>query len=93
MYPLVEENCGYLVKYIEEHLKSSDGLEAKDICLKFTTDNVASCAFGLVGNSFDDSKAEFKKLVQRFFYSTFSANLKVLITQIFPELITIFKVS
>lgn len=89
MLPLVKETCKNLVNYLEENEKE---VNLQELSLKFTADNVASCAFGLEGKSFTNPNAEFKELAKQFFNVTFSGSRRSLLVQLFPELIYFLKV-
>lgn len=76
MIPLIEE-CGVpLLNYIGNTKADSNGwrmLELKDISSKYTTDVIASLAFGITTNSFDESSIAFweaGKLAHLFLKST-----------------------
>nr|XP_017007361.2 LOW QUALITY PROTEIN: probable cytochrome P450 6a14 [Drosophila takahashii] len=80
-------------------------VEIKDICARFTTDVIGSCAFGLECNSLQDPNAEFRakgrmiferrrhpKLIQAFLFT--NAKLaKKLRMKIFPDDVTEFFMS
>lgn len=63
-----------------------DGLDAKEFAAKYTTDAVASCAFGLEGNSFTDPDSEFRKMGRRLFSHDFLTSLKFLVMFLYPKL-------
>lgn len=54
-------NCGdILQKHVGEAAKSGNVMDVRDVTANFTTDIIASVAFGLETNSFDDPDNEFR---------------------------------
>ncbi|XP_011305245.1 uncharacterized protein [Fopius arisanus] len=62
-----------LVTYMESLNLEAPGreLELKDICARFTTDMIATTAFGLRANSLNNPNAEFRESGKEFFRDTF----------------------
>uniref|UniRef100_A0A1B0DF41 Uncharacterized protein n=1 Tax=Phlebotomus papatasi TaxID=29031 RepID=A0A1B0DF41_PHLPP len=60
---------------------------------KFTTENVASCAFSLEANSFDDPKSEFRTMGKKIFQPSFWMGIKFMIIFLLPYLAKIFSVQ
>lgn len=89
MYPLIENNCEKLLNYLEnkfdEKELTENGLEAKQLCAKFTMENVTSCAFGLEGQIFEDD-SEFESIGKKIFNPNFSMAIRHLILFIEPAL-------
>lgn len=69
MYPLLEDISTNLVKFIQNHPETTngEGYEAKELSVKFTLNNVASCAFGIEGKCFEEEESEFRKISREFF--------------------------
>ncbi|XP_046385905.1 cytochrome P450 6k1-like [Ischnura elegans] len=70
IYPLIGEVCNNLRAYLS---KNSDAagpagyeVELKDICARYTTDVVASVAFGLQCDSINNPENEFRKMGKKF---------------------------
>ncbi|KAK5646918.1 hypothetical protein RI129_005382 [Pyrocoelia pectoralis] len=66
MFPLIFEGSMSLKKYIRNHLHESS-IETKEVCAKYATDVITSCAFGLEANSFNDDHAPFRKVGRQMF--------------------------
>lgn len=67
MFPTIVEvgerfrDC--LFEIVEQH----DELEMKDLCARFTTDIIGTCAFGIECNSLKDPNAEFRHYGRKIF--------------------------
>lgn len=66
MYPFLELVSKRMVKYIEDETKQTGPLEARELCVKYTLDNIALCAFGVDGKCFDEPLSEFRDLAEKF---------------------------
>ncbi|CAG9858620.1 unnamed protein product [Phyllotreta striolata] len=66
MFPYMEHNLKGMMKYMENAANTSTPLEALDLCMRYTLDNVAICAFGVDGKAFEEHSA-FKELAEKFF--------------------------
>lgn len=85
IYPLLEEVSRQFVKYIEKESRNGP-CHIKNVCMRFTLNNVGSCAFGLDAKCFDEENNEFKQVADRFFSPEGWQNLKVYIIAILPFL-------
>ncbi|CAG9858621.1 unnamed protein product [Phyllotreta striolata] len=65
MYIFLDTNAQRMIRYIEEETKMSTSMEARELCIRFTLDNVAACAFGLEGKCFDETNPEFRILAHK----------------------------
>ena len=61
MHQLCLDNANNLAKYVQEEMETKGHFEIKDVFGRFTMDNIASCAFGVQCNSFEDPNTEFAK--------------------------------
>lgn len=94
MYPMLEEVSNRMVQYIEE--KSMNGsvlLESREVCVRFTLDNIAACVFGLEGHCFDEEYSMFRKLADDFLSPGTWQSFKTTLTFALPSLSKIFKVK
>nr|AZR39453.1 cytochrome P450 [Agasicles hygrophila] len=66
MYVFLEKNASRMIKYIKEETNASPTLELREVCIRFTLDNVAACAFGLEGKCFDEPLSQFRDIANRF---------------------------
>ncbi|XP_067000662.2 cytochrome P450 6j1 [Anabrus simplex] len=88
LFPLMKEVAEEMVDYIKNNAAFGrpDGIEVKELATKFTTDVVASCAFGIKGGSFKNPNAEMLKMGKSILEADFIKNIKFLITFICPSL-------
>ncbi|XP_017786537.1 PREDICTED: cytochrome P450 6j1-like [Nicrophorus vespilloides] len=75
--------------YIENHQKCVD---LKDLMKRFTIGNVASCAFGLEANSFEEEESEFVKISRQIGDISGFSTIKVMLRNIFPFLVNVLSV-
>ncbi|XP_072391200.1 cytochrome P450 6j1-like [Diabrotica undecimpunctata] len=93
MYYFIDNTGKNMVKYIEEQLKQPAPLEAREVCVRFTLDNVAACAFGLEGKSFDEPYSTFRELADNMLSPEGTANkLMWMFVTVFPDFIKYFKI-
>lgn len=94
---LLNDTSNKMVKYIEREIqKKTEGkavFEAKELCAKYTTENIALCAFGADGHCFDDPNAEFREIGRKMFKISFLAGLSRLVAFLFPRLSKIFSIT
>lgn len=65
MFPLVCECAEELNKYLEKYADEGEIIEMKETIAKYTTDVIASCAFGIQVNSLKNPDAEFREMGKR----------------------------
>lgn len=93
MLPLMYDVSKNMVKYIETESKlGANPFDVKELCSKFTSDNVASCAFGLEGRAFEDPNAEFRSVGKKVLQPSLTLTIKMLLLFLFPNLSKIFSV-
>ncbi|XP_067006627.2 cytochrome P450 6k1 [Anabrus simplex] len=90
MFQLVDECGKQLVTYLEN--KSENGeLEVKDAMARYTTDVIATCAFGLDGDALSNENSVFRAMLKRVFQANFIKNILVALTFFAPSLLTVLK--
>ncbi|PSN51919.1 hypothetical protein C0J52_12805 [Blattella germanica] len=67
MYYLVENCSKELDRYLESVIGNGYSVEVKKIMARFTTDVIASCAFGIDSNSLKNPKSEFRAQLRKVF--------------------------
>lgn len=93
MFPLMQDVSKNMVKYIETETKlGANPFDVKELCSKFTSDNVANCAFGLEGKAFEDPNSEFRSIGKKVLQPSLSLTIKMLLIFLFPNLAKIFTV-
>lgn len=95
MFPIMQEVSKKLVNYLEREPDASgpNGLDAKELCSKFTTENVVSSAFGLEANCFASSKSEFREIGRAMLNPSFFMGLKLMFAFILPGLSSILRIQ
>lgn len=93
MFPLIMEVGNILNQYLKK-INANDestNLNYKDLSTRFTTDVIASCAFGVQANSIVNPKSEFYIKGKLFFEFTILRAIEFMSFFIFPELVSIFR--
>lgn len=94
MYPLIQECAKKLVAYLEKpEILAEYGLDAKELSAKYTTEVIASCAFGLEGNCFQDPNAEFREIGKSIFTPSFISGMKQMLVFLVPGLARIVNIK
>ena len=68
-------------------------VDVKETMARFTTDVIASCAFGINSNSLKDPDAEFRKYLKKIFEFSVRRGLAALTSFFAPYLNTVFKLK
>ncbi|XP_067006625.2 cytochrome P450 6j1 [Anabrus simplex] len=92
MFHLVNE-CGQeLVTYLDSH--RVDGcLGVKDAMARFTTDVIASCAFGMQGKALKEDDSDLRRMLRKIFEFSFSKSLKMAASKFAPYLLSLFNLQ
>jgi cytochrome P450 family 6 len=67
--------------------------EVKELCSRYTTDVVATCAYGIRGNSLQDPNCEFRQMGREIWEPTFWNTIKTLIIFLLPRLAKTLKIT
>ncbi|KAJ4434872.1 hypothetical protein ANN_23443 [Periplaneta americana] len=80
-------DCGKeLGKYLEESARKQDIVEVKDILARFTTDIIASAAFGIQCNCLKNPNAEFREWGRKLIEPSFNQKFRDLLYLTMPDL-------
>lgn len=94
VFPCIKSVCGEFVKYIEDKIENDKNeFEAKDICSRYTIENVASCAFGIEGGCFKEENSQFSVMARDIFNPTFTNYIKQMIALFIPSMTKVMKIS
>ncbi|PNF23159.1 Cytochrome P450 6j1 [Cryptotermes secundus] len=86
MFPILVE-CGQGLKdFFDERAKSKNVVEMKDIVARFTTDVIASCAFGIQCNCLKDPNAEFRQWGRRIVEPSFMDKIVGMLYLLVPSI-------
>ena len=89
MFNMVLACSQELVDYLERSAESQEAVEMKDVMAKFTTDVIASCAFGIQCNSMKNPNAEFRQFGKRMHQLSPKDHLVGLLYLVCPRLASI----
>lgn len=71
MFPIMVECAKKLDKILIEPARKDEAVEIRDVMARYSTDIIASCAFGLEANSLENPNAEFRECGRRIFAPNF----------------------
>lgn len=97
MFELISECADEIVKHFHEKSKQGEkiNIEMKDFFAKYTNDVIATCAFGVKVNSFENPNNEFymegKKLTN--FNGGFLQAIKFFVLILLPKLANLFRIK
>jgi cytochrome P450 len=88
LYPLIEDVQGRMIAYMREH--TSEPVDLRELCAKYTTDVVSSSIYGLDANSFTVENPEIREMGRRLMAPSGFFIFKVLLVGAIPFLKKIF---
>ena len=85
VYPYMETNSQKMVKFIQEqpNAMNGKGYEAKELCTRFTLNNVGDSVFGVEAKCFEEENSEFRQLAKDFLSPGGWAVLALFVTIVF----------
>jgi cytochrome P450 family 6 len=93
MFPIVAD-CGHeLGSILEESASKEETIEMKDILARYSTDVIASCAFGIQCNCLKNPDAEFRQWGRKAFEPTVKQLLIGFISELFPAVMDVLKIK
>ncbi|XP_017130362.2 uncharacterized protein LOC108148033 [Drosophila elegans] len=94
-YPVSQSVCKKFVDYIKRQLlmASSDGLNAKDLCLCYTTEVVSDCVLGISAQSFTDNPTPLVGMIKRVFEQSFGFIFYMVVANLWPPIRKIYSVG
>ncbi|RZC38867.1 p450 domain containing protein, partial [Asbolus verrucosus] len=86
LYPHLEDVGQNLAKFVAKQpgALNGQGYEAKELCMRFTLNNVASCAFGVEGKCFEEDNSEFRQIADKFMTPNSWSLFKLFLVILFP---------
>lgn len=86
-------DCGnQLQAHVEKSAANGDTIEVKDILAKFSTDIIASFAFGVQCNCLQNPNAEFRNWGRKIFQTNLKTGIRDLATFLSPTLASVVKI-
>ncbi|CAH0559421.1 unnamed protein product [Brassicogethes aeneus] len=93
VFPLLENVSQKAVSYINKQIDCGENcLESKNLCTKITLENVASCAFGLEANCFNDPNCDFQDIANKFMSPDKWQAFKLIIATVIPPLMNMLSI-
>ncbi|XP_065362737.1 probable cytochrome P450 28a5 [Calliphora vicina] len=94
VYPITQRVCKNMTKFIEEQMKmvAKDGIEAKDLSLRFTSEVVTDCVLGLEAKSFSPKPSPIMTMITQIFEQNFIFIFYTIILGLFPSLSNFIKI-
>ncbi|KAJ9577523.1 hypothetical protein L9F63_005896, partial [Diploptera punctata] len=86
MFPTLVETGKELKKCLKTHAEHKEVIEIKDILARYSTDIIASCAFGIECNCLKNPDAEFRNWGRRIFETNLQRRIIRIIALTFPKL-------
>ncbi|XP_026474636.1 probable cytochrome P450 6g2 [Ctenocephalides felis] len=89
MFPLITQVGEEFNEFMNTTLKNRNIDNMRDLCAKYTTDVITSCAFGIQANSFKNPDAEFRTVGKRIFAAEYKRAIEISAFFFFPEVVSI----
>ncbi|XP_030377489.1 probable cytochrome P450 28a5 [Scaptodrosophila lebanonensis] len=91
VYPVTNKVCKQLSDFIKKQtrIEGSNGVEAKDISLRFTSEMVTDCVLGLSAQSFSDTPTPIMANVKNLFDQSWQFIVYFVLLSLFPALLYI----
>ncbi|XP_028895402.2 probable cytochrome P450 28d1 [Zeugodacus cucurbitae] len=93
VYPITLEVCQRLIHYIKEQTKRSatEGLDASELFLRYTSEVVSECILGIRANSFNDESSPIYANTKKIFNQTYIFRVYQLLTGFIPAVRNFYK--
>ncbi|XP_060534367.1 uncharacterized protein LOC132706820 [Cylas formicarius] len=91
MFPLIQTEAEKMATYLRRHV-TEKSTEAKEVCAKYSTNVIASCAFAVDAQCYDREDAEFRKIGRRIFDFRISNAARQLTAFFLPDVVRLLKV-
>nr|AID61391.1 cytochrome P450 [Calliphora stygia] len=91
VFPVTNKVCQTMINYIEKQGKMGDGIEAKDLSLRYTCEVVTDCVLGLQANTFVEDSTPIFVNTKKLFDQSFILILYMTLVGLIPALTKIKK--
>jgi cytochrome P450 family 6 len=85
MFPIVASKADRMIEFLSSQIKSENLIEMKEIFSSYTTESIASVAFGIETEVYENDINEFRKHGKSVFEPTYWEKIKSLIVSSFGE--------
>lgn len=92
MMPLMNE-CGDSLHQYLQKASVDEVVEMKEVCSKYTTDLIASCAFGIKARCFEVENCEFRRAAGRMFHFNIKRAVELFSYFFAPKMVKLFKLK
>ncbi|XP_030387575.1 probable cytochrome P450 28d1 [Scaptodrosophila lebanonensis] len=94
VYPVTKSVCHKFVEYInrQRQMASTDGVDAKQLCLSYTTEVVSDCVLGISAQSFTEKPMPLVGMIKRVFEQSFGFILFQTMANFWPPISKFFSV-
>jgi cytochrome P450 family 6 len=87
-------DCGHeLGSILEKYASNEEVIEIKDILARYSTDIIASCAFGTQCNCLKNPDAEFRQWGRKIFEPSFRNAVTGIFNQLFPKVLSVLRLG
>lgn len=93
IFNIMQENAKKFVDYIGRESSGGKCIETKDLCAKYTTENVVNCSFGIEAKCFQNLNSEFREMGRKITQPSLIMGVKHLILMIMPSLACVLSVK
>ncbi|XP_017043668.1 probable cytochrome P450 28d1 [Drosophila ficusphila] len=95
VYPVSQSVCKKFVDYIkrQQRMSTSQGLNAMDLSLCYTTEVVSDCVLGISAQSFTDNPTPLVGMIKRVFNSSFGFMFYSIVANIWPPIRKFYSVA
>ncbi|KAF2879306.1 hypothetical protein ILUMI_26861 [Ignelater luminosus] len=90
MVNLINEAAEEMTTYLEKNL-NNDSIEIIEVCAKYATDVIATCAFGIRANCFQNENAEFRTIGKKLFDFKFMTVVRQTLYFVYPKIAQLLK--
>ncbi|TDG43571.1 hypothetical protein AWZ03_009999 [Drosophila navojoa] len=93
VYPVTNEVCQKMTEWLRKQIRSppSEGIDAKAMSLRFTTEMVTDCVLGLKAESFSDKPTPIMGYIEELFKQSWAFIIYFIIVSTLPALRHVFK--
>ncbi|XP_075154538.1 putative cytochrome P450 28a5 [Haematobia irritans] len=88
VFPVTNKVCKSMLDFIEQQTKmgSKDGIDAKDLCLRFTCEVVTDCVLGLSAGTFTNQPTPIMDMSKKMFEPSAMLMIYLVFVGVFPSL-------
>ncbi|XP_017884298.1 probable cytochrome P450 6a21, partial [Ceratina calcarata] len=89
MFSMIIECSNTFEKYVDSLIANGNNIDVREVCARFTTDVISSCAFGLDTNAMSGENNKFREIGKTFFNMSLVQRIKIQLREGLPTLYTL----